>query len=677
VTYNDTSHNPNTTSRTISFVANDGTLNSVASTKTVSLTAVDTPPVVTAGNTISVGKNTTTIISSSASVTDADNANFNGGSLTVSITGDSSATTLSIRNQGTSSGQIGTSGSNVTFGGVSIGTFTGGGSGSNLVVNFNTAATPTAVTALLDNIQFRSGPSTAQQRTVTFAVNDGSGSIGLASATINFTNPAGVAGNPIQLALVNPSEGSPITINIAGVPSGWTFSSGTNGLSGVWTITTNDPSALNVATPDNFTGASVLQINESWTNANGSTSYAFIADNVEAYASGSPIFAVSGDDTLTGSAAADDFVFAQPIGNDTIYNFNVASDQINLIAFNDVTSFLAIQNGLTNDANGNAVIALAAGETITLKGVDASSLNASNFIFDQTPVTENPGGMAIGDGAVLPLSGTVDNTGTIALNSSGNETTLQLIQQGITLQGGGQVTLSDNSENVITGTSSDVALTNVDNIIAGAGQLGQGQMTLVNEGTIDATGTNALVVDTGNNLIDNSGRLEATGGGGLTVNSAVDNSGNLWANGGNITINGAVTGNGTATISGAATLEFGAASAENTSFAAGATGTLKLDQSSNFTGTLTGFGAGDSIDLTDVASGANTTIGFAANADGSGGTLTVSDGTHTAGIALFGQYSAAGFQVGADQNNGALVTYAPPDAAQNAGALISIPNQKA
>ena len=195
---------------------------------------------------------------------------------------------------------------------------------------------------------------------------------------------------------------------------------------------------------------------------------------------------------------------------------------------------------MTDDANGNAVITLGAGETITLNGVDASVLNANDFVFDQTPVTENAGSMVISDGAVLPLSGTVDNSGTIALNSTGDETDLQLIQNGITLQGGGQLTLSDSSANAIFGTDPSVTLTNVDNTISGAGQIGEGEMTLVNEGTIDATGTNALVLDTGNNVIDNSGTLEATGSGGLIVNSAVDNSGSLWANGGNLTIDGAV-----------------------------------------------------------------------------------------------------------------------------------------
>jgi len=40
---------------------------------------------------------------------------------------------------------------------------------------------------------------------------------------------------------------------------------------------------------------------------------------------------------------------------------------------------------------------------------------------------------------------------------------------------------------VISGTVSDVTLTNVDNTISGAGHLGDGVMILVNQGTIIAT----------------------------------------------------------------------------------------------------------------------------------------------------------------------------------------------
>ena len=92
-----------------------------------------------------------------------------------------------------------------------------------------------------------------------------------------------------------------------------------------------------------------------------------MSDNLEAYAPGSPIFAVAGDDHLTGVGSGDQFVFAQPIGNDTIYNFGATSDKIDLIGFSNIASFADIQGNIADDANGNAVITIAANETITLR----------------------------------------------------------------------------------------------------------------------------------------------------------------------------------------------------------------------------------------------------------------------------------------------------------------------
>jgi hypothetical protein len=60
---------------------------------------------------------------------------------------------------------------------------------------------------------------------------------------------------------------------------------------------------------------------------------------------------------------------------------------------------------------------------------------------------------------------------TIALNSAGSASELELIQHGITLEGGGQVTLSDDGANVIAGTAPDVSFDNVDNTNSRAGQI--------------------------------------------------------------------------------------------------------------------------------------------------------------------------------------------------------------
>ena len=475
------------------------------------------------------------------------------------------------------------------------------------------------------------------------------------------TAPAGVAGSEINLALTDPSgHAADLAVTIAGIPSGWTLNAGTDLGNGAWLVPTNDLGALTVTPPASFTGATVLTVTETWTAADGSHQAVTVADNVEAFAANAPIFAWSGDDQLTGSAGHDLFVFAQPIGNDTLHNLDLAADKIDLVGFTGITSFSDVQAHMTDDANGNAVIALGDGATITVTGVHATDLTSDNFVFDQEAVTTNAGVMTVNDGAMLPVGGTIDNTGTIALGSTGDLTRFEVLVKSATLEGGGHVTLSDDSHNVIFGSTPDATLVNVDNTIAGAGQIGAGQLTLVNEGTIVASGANALVIDTGTHAVVNSGTLEATGSGGLVIDSAVANTGNLWANNGNLTIHGDVTGAGSATISGAATLEFGGASAENTTFADGAAGTLKLDHAAGFTGTVSGFGAGETLDLADVLFNDHTTLSFTANDTGTGGTLTVSDGAHTAQVALQGNLSAGGFQLSHDQGSGTVVTYTPP-----------------
>ena len=160
---------------------------------------------------------------------------------------------------------------------------------------------------------------------------------------------------------------------------------------------------------------------------------------------------------------------------------------------------------------------LGSGETITLHGVDAALLTAGNFEFDQAPTTENAGTMVIGDGAILPLTGIIDNSGTIELNSTGDMTELRITGDGITLEGGGQIVMSDSDMNFIAGTSPTTVLTNLDNTICGAGQigLGDGTLPLVNgsAGTIDPNvAGGVLTLDTGNTIV-NYGVLEASNGG--------------------------------------------------------------------------------------------------------------------------------------------------------------------
>ena len=448
-------------------------------------------------------------------------------------------------------------------------------------------------------------------------------------------------------------------MTITGIPAGWTLSDGADNGYGVWTVQASNLSTLRITSPDDYAGAMAFKVTMNWTNPDHSVGHIGITDNVEVFPQGAPIFAWAGDDHLSGSGAADLFVFARPIGLDTIYSFDTGQDRIDLIGYAGFANFNDVQRHLSDD-NGNAVLALAAGQSITLMGVAAASLTAGNFVFDQTPVLDNAGTMTVGDGALLPLSGMIDNAGTIALDAAARDTHLQLIQNGVTLQGGGQLTLSDSAHNFISGSVPGVTLTNVDNTISGAGQLGAGQMTLVNDGTIVATGFHALVIDTGANVVTNSGTLAATGSGGLIVNSDIANSGLIWAHGGNITINGAVTGSGHAMISGAGTLGFGAASSADVTFAADAAGRLTLEHAADFTGTISGFSSNDQIDLANIGYATASLYNVTYNASTDLTTLVITDGTSTDTIRFAGNYTVhTAWHFSSDSNGGTLLTDSP------------------
>src|SRR5262249_19066878 len=145
----------------------------------------------------------------------------------------------------------------------------------------------------------------------------------------------------------------------------------------------------------------------------------------------------------------------------------------------------------------------------TLSG-GAFTVGGTGILDGSTPgaPVNNAAHVTISDGATLALRGTINNAGSMTLKSIGSGTFLQ-VDADAALQGGGKITLSDNPNNVIV-TPGAAVLTNVDNTIAGAGDL---STTIINEtkGVIDATSkANHLQLDMTN--ATNAGVMEATGG---------------------------------------------------------------------------------------------------------------------------------------------------------------------
>ena len=121
----------------------------------------------------------------------------------------------------------------------------------------------------------------------------------------------------------------------------------------------------------------------------------------------------------------------------------------------------------------------------------------------------------------------------------------------------------------------------------------------------------------------------------------------------------AVTGSDAAAsllVGAGATLEIDLSYSGTVSFASD-TGTLKIDNPSTFTGKIGGqLAIGDTIDLAGI-NAANATISY--SGDNSPGTLTVSDGTHTANIALAGNYTSSNFTAYNDGHGGTMIIDPP------------------
>jgi len=116
-------------------------------------------------------------IAPGAIVQDADNTNFNRGSLTASLAFGTADDRFAVRNQGSGAGQIGISQNNITYGGTVIGSFLQ--SSSQISVALNVNATAAAVQSLIRNLTFETlgdAPSTAP-RIVSVALSDGVGGL--------------------------------------------------------------------------------------------------------------------------------------------------------------------------------------------------------------------------------------------------------------------------------------------------------------------------------------------------------------------------------------------------------------------------------------------------------------------------------------------------------------------
>ena len=214
VTYTNSSDNPDTNNRTISFVANDGSTSSSAATKIVSVTAVNEAPQVTVPATMSVTEDV------SSAITGISFSDVDAGSSSVTVTLSVTSGSLAATSGGGGGVTIGGTSSALTLTGSisNINTFI---AGSN--VSFTTAANSTADVTLTASINdggnTGSGGAQTGSETVTLqvvAVNDAPVITAPPSIAIFEDEPGDLSG--ISFSDVDAGT-SPVTVTLS-VPSG-------------------------------------------------------------------------------------------------------------------------------------------------------------------------------------------------------------------------------------------------------------------------------------------------------------------------------------------------------------------------------------------------------------------------------------------------------------------------
>jgi hypothetical protein len=273
-------------------------------------------------------------------------------------------------------------------------------------------------------------------------------------------------------------------------------------------------------------------------------------------------------------------------------------------------------------------------------GTINGAFNVANGTFtNETDGTWNAAGTS-GFGTASGTAFTIDNAGTINLSD------------GASLSAAHGLTITDSG--TIDGVSGTDAIHGATIEITGTGVLESTGGTL----TIDAQ--SQITNDTG-------GMAEASGGGTLNINGAIDNAGTITASGGTVNIAGAVTDTGYATIANSGTLHFesSVAAAQTITFQ-DATGTLAVSDPTDFHATIASFGAGDKIDLTGVTQTAGEYDVWTQGADG--GTLSIySNGTLEAQLNLSGSYTQGDFALASDGNGGTDIVWSKAQAATISG----------
>lgn len=201
VTYWNDAADPPTLDRSLTFTVEDGiAADSVGSAVAIiTVVANDPPALEDMATSVTYGEflvnATPQLLDGDVTLTDPD-GNFDGGTLTVS--GLLPEDEVGVRDVGTGAGQISVSGSDISYGGILIGTICG--CTGSLTIVFNADATTAAVEAVIENLTYANSSSDpTPSRTLIVNVTDSFGAdIGIASAPGSHFEQLRGAANPFD-----------------------------------------------------------------------------------------------------------------------------------------------------------------------------------------------------------------------------------------------------------------------------------------------------------------------------------------------------------------------------------------------------------------------------------------------------------------------------------------------
>ncbi len=311
------------------------------------------------------------------------------------------------------------------------------------------------------------------------------------------------------------------------------------------------------------------------------------------------------------------------------------------------SSSLAMQNaGVLEMAGGTfAAASLANGGAVTGWGDLATTLTNSGNL-----VVEAGESLSLVGGVLTNLTGGTLTGGTYLVATGAtlqlaNDTSIVTLDASLILEGTGSTV-----QGLDTSTDAEVGLKDSLTSIAAGGvfALLQGRV-FTTHNSLDVAG----VVQLGGGSFSAAGlTLEASGAlsGFGQVNVALADGGLVEAGGGALVLAKAVTGAGALSIDDGATLQLSTTAGSGLSIDFGDTGaTLALGAVSKVKATLSGFAAGDAIDLLDTAATGATLV--------AGDKLAIKNGkTRIAILQLSGDYSGQTFHVGSDGAGGSLIT---------------------